>query len=53
MAETIYTPDGKMHVLVGSTTLESIIREYAGDDAANAVRDLLERGEGDKHGRNR
>ena len=37
MADTIYTPDGKMHVLLGSTTMESIIREYAGEEAANWV----------------
>ena len=35
MAETVYTPDGKQHVLVGSTTHVSLIREYAGDDLAN------------------
>lgn len=35
MAETVYTPDGKVHVLVGSTTHVSLIREYAGDDLAN------------------
>lgn len=37
MADTIYTPDGKMHVLLGSTTMESIIREYAGGEAAKWV----------------
>lgn len=42
MVETITTPDGKFHTLLGSTTLESIVREYAGDDAANAVRELVE-----------
>lgn len=43
MAETLYTPDGKVHVLVGSTTLESIVREYAGDDTAERVRAEIER----------
>lgn len=43
MADILYTKDGKSHVLLGSTTLESIVREYAGDDAANAVRELVER----------
>lgn len=42
MAETIYTPDGKTHVLVGSTTLESIIREYCGDESADIVQRLQE-----------
>lgn len=40
MADTLYTSDGKMHVLLGSTTLVSLIREYMGDDAANAVAEL-------------
>lgn len=43
VTETITTPDGKMHVLLGSTTLESVIREYAGDEAADAVHQLIER----------
>lgn len=43
MADTLYTKDVKGHVLLGSTTPESIVREYAGDDAANAVRELAER----------
>lgn len=34
MAETILTPDGKLHVLLGSTTIETVIREYAGGEAA-------------------
>lgn len=42
MADTLYTPDGKQHVLLGSTTLESVIRKYAGEDAAQQVRTLLE-----------
>lgn len=42
VTETITTLDGKMHVLLGSTTLESIVREYAGDEAADAVRYLVE-----------
>ena len=39
---TVYTPDGKLHVLLGSVTLPSIIRDYAGDDAANLVEKLIE-----------
>lgn len=42
MVETMTTPDGKFHTLLGGTTLETIVREYAGDDAANAVRELVE-----------
>jgi len=42
MAETVYTPDGKQHVLVGSTTHISLIREYAGDDLADWVEYLEE-----------
>lgn len=37
MADTVFTPDGKMHVLLGATNLESIIREYCGNDVADAV----------------
>lgn len=37
MAETIYTPDGKVHVLVGATTPESIVREYCGDELADWI----------------
>ena len=40
MAETLETIDGKMHVLLGSTTLVSIIREYCGDEAADYVEEL-------------
>lgn len=43
MPDTIITPDGQMHTLLGSTTLESIIREYAGGQAADMVRELTER----------
>jgi len=42
MADTLYTKDGKGHVLLGSTTLESIVREYAGDDAGDRVHNLVE-----------
>ena len=42
VVETITTKDGKFHTLLGSTTLESIVREYAGDEAANEVRRLAE-----------
>ena len=43
MPDTIITPDGRMHTLLGGTTLESVIREYAGDQAADMVRELTER----------
>lgn len=39
MAETVYTPDGKLHTLLGSCTIGEIVREYAGEDAAKT--DLL------------
>lgn len=35
MADTIVTKDGKCHVLLGSTTPVSIIREYCGDEVAD------------------
>ena len=38
MADTVYTPDGRAHVLLGSTTPASVIREYAGEDV---LRELL------------
>lgn len=37
MADTLYTSDGKMHVLLGSTTRISLIREYMGADMADSV----------------
>ena len=40
MADTLYTSDGKMHVLLGATTLVNLIREYMGDEAADAVAEL-------------
>ncbi len=40
MADTLYTSDGKTHVLIGSTTLVSLVRDYMGDDAADAVLEL-------------
>lgn len=43
MPDTIITPDGRMHTLLGSTTLEGIVREYAGGQAADMVRELTER----------
>ena len=43
MPDTIYTPDGKAHVLIGSTTLEEVIRSYAGDEAADRVHEALVR----------
>ena len=41
MAETIYTKDGKCHVLLGSTTPVSIIRDYCGDEVADWVESSL------------
>lgn len=40
MADTLYTSDGKVHVLLGSTTLSGLVREYMGDEAADAVAEL-------------
>ena len=40
MVETVYTPDGKLHTLLGSCTIGEIIREYAGEDAARQVEEL-------------
>lgn len=41
MADTIYTKDGKCHVLLGSTTPVSIIRDYCGDEVADWASKLL------------
>ena len=41
MAETLYTKDGKCHVLLGSTTPVSIIRDYCGDEVADWVESNL------------
>lgn len=41
MAETVYTPDGKLHTLLGSCTIGEIVREYAGEDAAKLVENLV------------
>ncbi len=38
MADTLVTPDGKMHVLLDDTSLEDTIQEYAGYDAAVKLR---------------
>lgn len=43
MPDIIYTPDGKAHTLLGSTTLEEIVRYYAGGDAADRVQEALVR----------
>ena len=43
MADTLITSDGRLHTLLGSTTLESVIRNYAGDEAADRVRALAQR----------
>ena len=40
MPETIYTPDGRLHTLLGSVTLSGIVRDYAGEEAAAMVEDL-------------
>lgn len=37
MVETLYTKDGKCHVLLGSTTPVSIIWDYCGDEVADWV----------------
>ena len=42
MADTIVTKDGKCHVLLGSTTPVSIIREYCGDEVADWVESNLD-----------
>nr|DAV16883.1 MAG TPA: hypothetical protein [Caudoviricetes sp.] len=36
MPETITTKDGKNHLLLGSTSLISIIRDYCGNETAKA-----------------
>ena len=41
MAETIITKDGKCHVLLGSTTPVSIIRDYCGDEVADWVENRM------------
>lgn len=41
MVETVYTPDGKLHTLLGSCTIQEIVREYAGEDAAKLVENLV------------
>ena len=38
--KTLYTPDGKLHTLLGSVTLAAIVREYAGEEASIMVEDL-------------
>ena len=43
MADTLITPDGRLHTLLGSTTLESVVRDYAGDEVADRVRALAQR----------
>ena len=42
MAETIITPDGKVHTLMGSTNEVSLIREYAGDELADWVLEQID-----------
>ena len=43
MADTLYTPDGRVHTLLSAHALADIIRDYAGDEAAEAVAQLLDR----------
>ena len=43
MAETMVTPDGKLHVLLDNASFEAVIREYAGYDAAMRLHALLGR----------
>lgn len=42
MADTVYTPDGMVHVVLSSTTRVSLIREYAGDDLADWAAEMQE-----------
>lgn len=42
MADTVYTPDGMAHVLLGSTTPASIIREYAGGDVLRELQNRFD-----------
>lgn len=32
MADTLYTPDGKLHVILGAKDVNDLIRKYMGDD---------------------
>lgn len=32
MADTLYTPDGKLHVILGAEDVNNLIRKYMGDD---------------------
>ena len=43
MADTIYTKDGKRHVLLGSTTPTAVIREQCGDDVIRAFRERVDK----------
>lgn len=42
MADTVYTPDGRAHVLLGSTTPASIIRGYAGEDVLRELQNRFD-----------
>lgn len=42
MAKTVYTKDGKVHTLIGGTTLGSVIRDYAGEDVARSVAQVFD-----------
>ena len=37
MTDTVYTPDSRAHVLLGSTTPAFINREYAGEDVLRSI----------------
>lgn len=40
MPDTVQTPDGRLHYLVGSLTLSELVRQYAGGEVAELVRRL-------------
>ena len=42
MSTTLYTPDGKCHVVIRTRDLYEIIEEYAGLDAAKAIADCID-----------
>lgn len=42
MAETVYTSDGKVHVLIRDHGFADLIREYMGPDAERAFHEILE-----------
>lgn len=42
MAKTVFTKDGKVHTLIGNTTLGSVIQDYAGEDVVRKVVQTLD-----------